>query len=237
MTGEQQPQQRRTLPQHFTVTVYRSVFHTSPLPQQRQNMTEPSTNRSVFVTVGTTKFDALVEAICSPGVIRRFHENGYTKVTIQYGRGTKPSVQSIQSPSSSSLPPSLLSIETYDFKPSLLQDMSNADLIISHAGAGTVMECLRKSKRLVVVINTLLMDNHQQELATAMSDRGYLLMVERPEYLHIRGRSINDKNPDDDDNSEDDKNIWSRIERFVPRPYNDGDDMSFPKILNSFMGF
>ena len=48
--------------------------------------------------------------------------------------------------------------------------MSLADVIISHAGAGSVMEALRLKKKLIVVVNDLLMDNHQVELATALED-------------------------------------------------------------------
>lgn len=67
-----------------------------------------------------------------------------------------------------------LEVQYYRFKPSIQEDMKEADLIISHAGAGSIMEALRLKRPLIVVINESLMDNHQLELAQAMDERGYL---------------------------------------------------------------
>ena len=36
-----------------------------------------------------------------------------------------------------------LNIHVYEYKPSLKQDTESADLVISHAGAGSVLEALR----------------------------------------------------------------------------------------------
>ena len=46
--------------------------------------------------------------------------------------------------------------------------MKAASFIISHAGAGSIMEGLSLEKRMLVVINADLMDNHQFELAHAL---------------------------------------------------------------------
>ncbi len=61
-------------------------------------------------------------------------------------------------------------------------ETQGSSLVISHAGAGSILETLRcprntgsQARRLIVVVNEKLMDNHQQELADAMADEGYLL--------------------------------------------------------------
>lgn len=96
--------------------------------------------------------------------------------------------------------------------------MRQADLIISHAGAGTVMEALRLKKQLVVVINTLLMDNHQTELARAMADQGHLFVVHSPEELQAVA-------------------TWNDFGKFVPIPHAGGDPWDFPRLLDAHMGF
>eukprot|EP00968_Pinguiococcus_pyrenoidosus_P013090 scaffold1175_cov248-Pinguiococcus_pyrenoidosus.AAC.9 len=53
--------------------------------------------------------------------------------------------------------------------------MERAELIVSHAGAGSIVEALRLRKKLVVVVNTALMDNHQLELAEALADRDHVV--------------------------------------------------------------
>lgn len=53
--------------------------------------------------------------------------------------------------------------------------MAKAHLIIAHAGSGTILEALRLGKRLVVVPNGELMDNHQVELARELGGQGYLV--------------------------------------------------------------
>uniref|UniRef100_A0A8C5WSP8 UDP-N-acetylglucosamine transferase subunit ALG13 n=1 Tax=Laticauda laticaudata TaxID=8630 RepID=A0A8C5WSP8_LATLA len=54
-------------------------------------------------------------------------------------------------------------LEVFRFKSSLSEDVKKADLIISHAGAGSCLEVLEAGKPLLVVINDKLMDNHQLE--------------------------------------------------------------------------
>ncbi|XP_061756221.1 UDP-N-acetylglucosamine transferase subunit ALG13 homolog isoform X2 [Nerophis ophidion] len=53
--------------------------------------------------------------------------------------------------------------------------MEQADLVISHAGAGSCLEALGAGKALLVVVNDKLMDNHQLELARQLHQDSHLL--------------------------------------------------------------
>jgi len=121
----------------------------------------------VFVTVGTTKFDKLVQSILSYEVQCCLSDLGYTSLTIQTGKFPSDLLENLQA--------GPLEIETYQYKPSLAQDISAADLVISHAGAGTCIEVLEAAKPLIVIVNDDLMDNHQIELAEKLAQEEYLL--------------------------------------------------------------
>ncbi|KAK6199595.1 glycosyltransferase family 28 C-terminal domain-containing protein [Scheffersomyces amazonensis] len=51
--------------------------------------------------------------------------------------------------------------------------VNKADLVISHAGTGSIIDALRSSKKLLVVINDTLMDNHQTEVAAEFCRQNY----------------------------------------------------------------
>ena len=118
-----------------------------------------------FATVGTTQFDGLVETLLSGEVLALLAKHGYTELRLQVGRGTEPKI-----PAS---PP--LKVEWYRIKESLSADMAESALLISHAGAGSILEGLRLHKLLLVVVNDQLMHNHQQELAHALAEQRHLV--------------------------------------------------------------
>lgn len=118
---------------------------------------------SLFVTVGSTSFDKLIETVCSEKCIETLVSNGFQQIKLQIGRGNF-------------IPPksSKIEIEWFRFKDNLSDNIKNATLVVGHAGAGTILESLFECKPLIVVLNEELMENHQSELADKLSSEGYL---------------------------------------------------------------
>lgn len=124
----------------------------------------------IFVTVGTTDFDELITTIDTQGFVEYLQSIKCRSLIVQYGRGLvepcrlKNICEKIG-----------IFCEIYRFKPTLDLDMQQADLIISHCGAGSILEAVKYKKSLIVVVNESLQDNHQTELADAMSEMGYCM--------------------------------------------------------------
>uniref|UniRef100_A0A8D8YJ68 UDP-N-acetylglucosamine transferase subunit ALG13 n=1 Tax=Cacopsylla melanoneura TaxID=428564 RepID=A0A8D8YJ68_9HEMI len=120
----------------------------------------------VLVTVGTTNFDDLIDKTQSDEVLQILKSKGCKKLIIQFGNGKiEPQVEHSDD----------FTVDSYDYKSSLADDIKSSDLVISHAGAGTSLEVLEAGKLLVTVVNESLMDNHQLELAKKFYEQGYSL--------------------------------------------------------------
>lgn len=125
----------------------------------------------IFVTVGTTEFNDLVEVILSDDTLGQLKRYNCKQLIIQFGTGNEiddSTIKSIQQNYS-------IEVHCYRLKPNILSDISASDLVISHAGAGSCIEVLNAKKPLIVVVNTKLMNNHQTELAQQLHSDGYLL--------------------------------------------------------------
>lgn len=139
-------------------------------------------SRLCFVTTGATApFTALIEAVLSPSSIDAILEAGCTHLLVQYG-----SAKDIYTKASSTARSHVqdkkqdLVIDGIDFdqdslQPQLTLVQQSRGLVISHAGSGSILAALRYQVPLIVVPNTSLLDNHQEELAVAMERSGYLL--------------------------------------------------------------
>eukprot|EP00947_MAST-08B_sp_MAST-8B-sp1_P004918 g4918.t1 len=163
----------------------------------------------LFCTVGTTSFDELIGTLTSRASLAALADLGMARVVLQTGRGevTGPTPEARDA----TMPDGLL-LATYAFKPSLDADMREADWIISHAGAGSIMEALRRRKRLIVVVNEALMDNHQTELAEALGDEGYLKYATCSTVMSVLSAAVQDG--------------WA------PKDYPEADLTIFPQLLD-----
>lgn len=168
---------------------------------------------NVFVTVGTTRFDDLVDALGTENVLGELQNLGCQQLVIQLGHGND-------------IPESIIALATskygihcecYRLKKSIAEDIRSADLVISHAGAGSCIEVLSAKKPLVVVVNETLMDNHQIELAEQLHSDGYLLYC-TPRTLSATLRE-------------------GSVTLATLKPYEQGNVRTFVKKLDEMMGF
>lgn len=121
---------------------------------------------SVFVSVGTTSFEELIKEVDSQKIKTQLEELGYKKIICQIGEGE-------------------YTPKTANFRrlPSLIPVIEESDLVISHAGAGIILDTLRSGKKLIVVVNPRLMNNHQTEIAEHLSSNKHLIMCSGPSEL------------------------------------------------------
>ncbi|KAF5752729.1 Glycosyltransferase family protein 28 isoform 1 [Tripterygium wilfordii] len=164
--------------------------------------------KTVFVTVGTTCFDALVRAVDTKEVQEELLRRGYTHLFIQMGRGTHTPTKSVGGDGT-------LSVEYFTFSSSIADYLRSASLVISHAGSGSIFETLRLGKPLIVVVNEDLMDNHQSELAEELADRKHLYCA-GPQTLRQTIASMD-------------------LDSLLP--YHPGDATPVVKHINRFLGF
>ncbi|ORY96611.1 glycosyl transferase [Syncephalastrum racemosum] len=160
-----------------------------------------------FITVGSTGFDNLVEAATQEPFLDCLHRLGFNAVTIQYG-SSEPVFQRHHDSAH-------LELKGYKYKADITEDMASADLIVSHAGSGSILQALRLDKRLVVMVNTSLMDNHQLELAEAMANSNYCIYANSASQL-IDG--------------------VQKIMAERPTPFPDQTD-TFARLLDDHMGY
>lgn len=160
----------------------------------------------VFVTVGTTKFDALVQALDTDACLAALKARGCTNLLLQIGHG-----EHIPREASAAVPG--LEVRHYRHNPQYKQDVAQADLIISHAGAGSIMDALSLRKQLIVVVNTALMDNHQTELAEAMAEQQYCVQTTCDTLLET----------------------LERADLSALVPYPDPDEEAFPRLVEQVM--
>lgn len=109
----------------------------------------------VLVTVGTTRFDSLIKYLdetfagLSHAFTFQIADGKYIPVNFPYFR----------------------------FSPDINTYYKASDLVICHAGAGTIYKLLEMKKKIIIVPNTERIDNHQLDIASYMAANGYAISV------------------------------------------------------------
>jgi beta-1,4-N-acetylglucosaminyltransferase len=86
----------------------------------------------LFVTVGSTGFDELIDAATAPGFLSHIVSLGYTSLLIQYGSSKNIFLRNTKEYNGDGL-----DIQGYDYKATIEQDIKHADWIVSHSGRPT----------------------------------------------------------------------------------------------------
>ena len=132
---------------------YAAVKHEGMILDESSKLEAVSGKKSgIFVTVGTSlPYDGLIEAIDNLVSSSKITD----KVVAQIGEGKyRPK-----------------HIEYFRFRPGLDEYFSNAEVIVSNCGAGTIMENVTNGRRLVAIQNPDITGGHEWELVTMM-ERG-----------------------------------------------------------------
>lgn len=131
--------------------------------------------KKVMVTVGTGSFEELVE------IASRWGDS----VFIQYGAGRKPENR-----------------YCVDYLDNIEAALKKSDVIITHAGAGTIYKLLEFGRKFVVVPNEARNDDHQLEIARYLENEGFALVLHTNT---LKSMSL--------------KDVLSLVENFTPVEY------------------
>lgn len=114
----------------------------------------------LFVTVGTTPFDSLVEAVDGGPYA---HDAQLQIADGQY----EPKVA-----------------QWFRFRPGIQELIASADVVVCHAGAGSIYSLLEAGIVPVVVPNTERRDQHQLEIARWLARMRYAVVAMKPENIN-----------------------------------------------------
>ena len=104
----------------------------------------------IFITVGTTHFDSLIK------YLDKYLIEDYD-ITFQIANGKyKP-----------------MNFPYFRFIDSIANYIDSADVVITHAGAGSIYSLLEKMKKIIVVPNIDRQDKHQLEIANFVEENDY----------------------------------------------------------------
>ena len=217
------------------------VLHYSDSYQSTPSRSESSQQLSLTDKVANATSDDIVEIVIQYGRGKsplQFLPSGITKELQSTDEG---SVSVRFTSDSGAIKDLTLNIIWYRFKPSLSVDMKRANLILCHAGAGTLLEAMSLSKQdapaestqrsvtphrvINAVINSKLMDNHQTELAEELEKRRHILVTKEVEEWTTPNGA---------------QSFWKGVNEFAPKPFPGGcavsreDSTSCDRVVSNF---
>lgn len=155
---------------------------------------------TLLVTTGATvTFKDLVQYVLLPETVLELSGHGIRDLVIQYGNEVDKSGKNVSKHHFDSCSTDLISdgyehetlsdsgkekiilrsskitILAFPFAHDIEKYIRQADIVVSHAGTGSILDVLRLHKSLIVVTNDKLLNNHQLEVSLAMSKEGYLI--------------------------------------------------------------
>ncbi|GAA5863981.1 hypothetical protein JCM3774_004443 [Rhodotorula dairenensis] len=159
--------------------------------------------KTCLLTVGSTRFDSLVRAFLCPDSLDSLPALGITQVVAQVGNSALPHGFE----EGSTRLPRGLRLRILRFANDLEEQVGQAHLVVSHAGAGSILSFLRpltesadaptahqlEDRALVLVPNSTLMDSHQADLAEEMNKKGWATVCWSTEDLPVTLRQLTTK--------------------------------------------
>lgn len=122
----------------------------------------------MLITVGTTKFEKLIEAIDKKEFYQNAIDDKFTKIIIQKGTGE-------YIPKNYKEFESKIEVQVSTILNNFENIIKESALVISHGGAGIILESLKNKRKIIVCVNDTLMDNHQVELASSLEEENYVV--------------------------------------------------------------
>lgn len=145
----------------------------------------------ILTTVGTTAFDSLIKAVDI-----FFKDRSQDTVFFQIADGVyKPKCGA-----------------SLQFTDSISNYYVSSDLVITHAGAGSIYTLLELGKKVIAVPNLNRIDKHQVDIANYMESNGFLLVSWSVETI-----------PD----------VIEKSFNFIPQPYKKEDFFKYEDIANT----
>ncbi|MCJ1415234.1 N-acetylglucosaminyldiphosphodolichol N-acetylglucosaminyltransferase catalytic subunit alg13 [Xylographa parallela] len=135
----------------------------------------PPPQKLCFLTVGATApFDGLVTAALAAPFLAALRAAAYTDLLLQHGASLVFDPRAAAAAGKQHG----LTVRGFAFNgEGLGREMRAAreGCVVSHAGSGSILDALRLAVPVVVVPNTALLDNHQEELAAELAAQGYVV--------------------------------------------------------------